>query len=261
MEKRIQSVQRAINILNCFNEDAPVLTLSHISELLDLNINTVRGLVNTLVANGLLIHNTTDNTYTLGLYFILKSNLIYDTRHLENLVDIAEPYLQRISEKYSVFSSIQVVSQSSIYMVKSIQPPASHYRITAQLYEPLSYHCTSSGKLYLQYLSPNNLQTALESINYECYTANTISCQEELLEELERQKKNYYSLEVDERSMGFSSIAVPLLRSGNRLLGTVSVADPTQVIREQLTPLSRDLIDVSGEMRLKLKTLPEFILE
>ena len=61
--------------------------------------------------------------------------------------------------------------------------------------------------------------------------------------------------------MGFSSIAVPLLRSGNRLLGTVSVAGPTQVIQEQLTPLSRDLIDVSGEMRLKLKTLPEFILE
>ena len=57
MEKRIQSIQRAINILNCINEEYPSLSLSQISEQLNLHINTVRGIVNTLAVNGLLTHN------------------------------------------------------------------------------------------------------------------------------------------------------------------------------------------------------------
>lgn len=42
----IQSVQRAIDIINCFDEHELKLTLPQISAKLELNINTVRGLVN-----------------------------------------------------------------------------------------------------------------------------------------------------------------------------------------------------------------------
>ena len=50
----IQSVQRAIDIINCFDEHELKLTLPQISAKLELNINTFRGMVNTMVANGLL---------------------------------------------------------------------------------------------------------------------------------------------------------------------------------------------------------------
>ncbi|SQC98502.1 IclR helix-turn-helix domain [Fusobacterium necrophorum subsp. necrophorum] len=49
--KVIQSIQRAINILNCFDQNNLVLSLNEISQKLDLNINTTRGLVNSLVVN------------------------------------------------------------------------------------------------------------------------------------------------------------------------------------------------------------------
>ena len=58
MEKEvrlIQSIQRAFDIINCFSEQSPKLTLPKISEMLSLNINTTRGIVNTLVANGYLL--------------------------------------------------------------------------------------------------------------------------------------------------------------------------------------------------------------
>ena len=54
--KLIQSVQRSIDILNCFTDASPRLSISEISQRVDLNINTTRGLINTLTANGLLIH-------------------------------------------------------------------------------------------------------------------------------------------------------------------------------------------------------------
>ena len=66
MEKSInviQSIQRAINILNCFNQNELELSLNVISEKVKLNINTTRGLVNSLVANKLIYHNKKNNTY------------------------------------------------------------------------------------------------------------------------------------------------------------------------------------------------------
>ena len=71
----IQSVQRAIDIINCFDEHELKLTLPQISAKLELNINTVRGLVNTLVANGYLEHVADGNCYMLGLAFLPKADL------------------------------------------------------------------------------------------------------------------------------------------------------------------------------------------
>lgn len=259
MEKRIQSIQRAVNILNCFNEEYPNLSLPQISSQLNLNINTVRGIVNTLTLNGLLTHNSSDNTYSLGLYFVLKSNLIYETRHLESFVDIAIPFLEAISEKYSIFSSVQIVSQSNIFMIKTIQPHSSYYRIMAQLYSSLPYYCTSSGKLFLQYLSEDNLKATLDNIKFVRHTQNTICSKENLLAELNQQKEKQYSMEVDERTLGISSLAAPILYSKRKLLGTISVTAPTQIIRDYQEPISDDLINAGKKIASKIKNLPEFV--
>ena len=50
----IQSLQRATDILNCFTAKEPSLSLAQISQKTGLNINTTRGLVNTLVHEDLI---------------------------------------------------------------------------------------------------------------------------------------------------------------------------------------------------------------
>ena len=78
MEKEvrlIQSIQRAFNIIDCFNNDNTELSLPQISEKVKLHINTTRGIVNTLVANGYLACNAEKNTYCLGLVYITKADL------------------------------------------------------------------------------------------------------------------------------------------------------------------------------------------
>ena len=47
--KVIQSIQRAIDIINCFNESKQALSINEISNELSLHINTTRGIINTLV--------------------------------------------------------------------------------------------------------------------------------------------------------------------------------------------------------------------
>ena len=76
MEKEvrlIQSIQRAFNIIDCFNNDNTELSLPQISEKVKLHINTTRGIVNTLVANGYLACNA--KYIALG-WFILQKRIL-----------------------------------------------------------------------------------------------------------------------------------------------------------------------------------------
>ena len=76
LQKPIQSVERAIKILDCFSLITPSLSLASISEMTGLNINTTRGLVNTLVENQLLLRDADTGNYKLGFYFVSKALIV-----------------------------------------------------------------------------------------------------------------------------------------------------------------------------------------
>ena len=259
MEKRIQSIDRAVNILNCFTEENPSLTLAQISQQLSLNINTTRGLVNTLIANGLISHNKQNNTYTLGLYFILKSNLIYATYNINGYIEVALPYMQAISERYSVLTSIQIVNQGNIFMVRTNQPSRAQFRISAELYSPLNYHCTSSGKQFLQYLPEDVFQDVVAQMSFTGMTENSITNKEALIEELKVQKTRIYSTEYDEQAIGISSISAPILFAKNKLFGTISVTAPTQIVRKHERNMAKDLLEAGRMIAGAIQILPEYL--
>ena len=75
--KLIQSLQRAFEIINCFDFDTKYLSINEIALKVDLNPNTVRSIVQTLVFFGYLNHNKKDNNYSLG--YIYVSILANDT--------------------------------------------------------------------------------------------------------------------------------------------------------------------------------------
>ena len=77
LQKPIQSIQRAVQILDCFTPTDPSLPLSAISEKTGLNINTTRGLVNTLVESQLLLRDRETGYYKLGYYFVTKASMIH----------------------------------------------------------------------------------------------------------------------------------------------------------------------------------------
>ena len=79
MEKKgskvvIQSVERAIQILNCFRY-APELGVSEIAAELGLNKSTAFGLINTLATHGFLEQIDHNKNYRLGVVLFEFGNL------------------------------------------------------------------------------------------------------------------------------------------------------------------------------------------
>lgn len=252
--RTIQSIQRAINIINCFTEENPELSLNDISDRLDLNINTTRGIVNTLLYNGFLEHYENTNTYSLGIIFLEKNKLVKNIYALQ-LEKKFTPLLYELANKYSVSARIQLISNNTILTIKTVNPEYTRYKLIASSFHfPLN--ATSSGKLFLYYAQSDFRNNYLDNIPDIKHSPYTICDKKELLKEMDFIKKNGYSKEIQEIDIGVSSVAVPILNINNELIGTISVTGLSTIIEEVCNSLLitvKDYFDNDKDFNTSIK--------
>lgn len=233
--KVIQSIQRAVNILNCFDYNNLELSLNTISQKVNLNINTTRGLVNSLVANNLMAHNLKTNTYSIGNFFLLKSNLIVKN-NINRAKELSLSLLNNLSDKFNVSSRLQIIDSDNIFTAIVVNPKNSHYILTSTQDSNFPLHATSSGKLLIKYK-----QKKLENLTLEKFTEDTITDIISLKKELDTISKKGYSTEYDEIGVGVSSIAVPVFDNNRFIFGSISVTALTPIIKKMEKEIVKEL--------------------
>lgn len=227
----IQSIQRAFDIINCFDGTNALLSLNEISNKLDLNINTTRGIVNTLVYNGYLNHFEEVNKYGLGLIFIPKSELVEDN-YIANVKREISPILKTIAKDFEVSSRLQIATNYNIYTVDTANPENSRYIVLPKKDTPFPFHATSSGKIFLCFSEKEKKEEIINSIDFKKYTDKTITDEQSLINEMNFIMENGYSKEYEESGYGISSVAVPFFNMKNELQGTISVTSTTDIIKK-----------------------------
>lgn len=239
--KLIQSIQRAFEIIECFNEDNEELKLNDISKMLNLNINTTRGIVNTLVYFSYLEHDQEKNVYKLGYIFLPKSKLL-KKRSDDVFIKNIEAFLKDVSNKYNVNARFHKISENNIIKILSEEPDESRYFLYIKDSKDLPLNATSSGKLILKYSDNKFLENYLNNIPKEQVSENTITTKSKMIDELEKIKRQGYSTEIDEVAIGISSVAVPVIKYG-KLVATISATAPTKTIKENSDKIASDFIE------------------
>ena len=239
--KSIQSVQRAVDIINCVGYNSQGLTLREISEQLNLNINTVRGLINTLLHNGYLSKNQATGSYSLGFEFLSKSKRAYDMQ-VRGIYQIAFPHMSALAEKHNVTCWFQVAFYHDICTVDTVIPTNCHYAYVTKYGDRLPLHSSASGKLLLVFLPCEERARIVENLELTKYTDFTITDKDRLTKELDKVCSAGYSTELEEMDLGIGSIAAPYFNSGAALAGTLSVAAPVSIIHRSHQQLAADLL-------------------
>lgn len=237
--KLIQSVQRAVDILDCFTAVAPSLTINEISDMTALNINTARGLINTLVANKLLLYDETKNCYRLGNYFIGKADVIQ--KQTKEYILMFKSLADKIANTYHITSSLQMASQDEIFSVYCAYPRSTAYYITLSEYSDLPIYATSSGKLLLAYTILAKDPHYLDTRDFTPYTPHTFTDAVHLQRHLQDIKKKQYSWEMEEFNLDVGSIAVPIFNLTGHLTATISATSFVKQIPAIKEPLLVDL--------------------
>ncbi len=206
--KNIQSVQRAIDILNCFNENTTQLTLSDISEALDLNKSTVHGILSTLKNNGYLWQSRSGK-YLLGPSLLSKYIFADDSRKAL-IVHNAKSHMEFLVKKYKYSVKLYYLNEGTPNYIYHISSVNSTYTFDSDFgNHPL--YCSATGKLALSTMSEEQVMAYLKINPLKEISSYTITDKDALLAELKNIRKNTFSKEAQELLEGISAVSVPII--------------------------------------------------
>ncbi|MDO5301863.1 MAG: IclR family transcriptional regulator [Tissierellia bacterium] len=231
-QRTIQSLSRAFQILDCFDAFHQRLTLAELAKMCNLNINTTRGLVNTLVYHQYLAHDQRANSYHLGLAFIPKADLVEETTILHTK-DILQPLLKDWANEFTMSTRLIMMEEGQLITLYTEVPDNARYLLMTRSALPFPLHATSSGKIYLSSLREEELKKYASHTKLVPYTDATISTVEALTGEIEKVGREGYALELGEVYDGIGSMALPVKNHRGRIYASISFLSSNEEILEQ----------------------------
>jgi len=226
----VNSVSKALRVLDCFTPTQPELTLSQISRKLKLPKSTTLNLIRTLEVNGYLIYKDYTQTYQLGYKLM---GLSYVLRSSIPVIQIAIPLLEELQVKTgeNVYLTSHVNGQ--VLYLEALYPSVriGNYSIVGKF---LPMHCTSCGKAILAYLPEEELEQVLKRWGLPAITPNTITTRERLDKELVAIRRQGYAIDIEEESLGVKCIGIPVRDATGYPTGAVSVSGPVMNMSDHL---------------------------
>ena len=220
MTTKVQSLDRAFDILELISSERRGLPLSEISSNVSLPRSTTHRLLASLQSRGYIEKDPVSNLYRLGLAFIeLSSSLLHNLE----LKAEAESCLRKLSQQLgtTVFLAVKQDRDVVYYDKVDVYNDIRRYRIVGQR-RPL--YCTSLGKALLSGLDSQGIKELMKSMEFKSFTANTISNASDLVADIERVKKRGWSLDNEEDQVGMMCVGAPVFDYRNSVIAAVSAS-------------------------------------
>ena len=241
----IQSVQRAIDIINCFDESNVELSLTQISEQVNLNRSTAHGIISTLVANGYLRQKRA-GLILLGHVLLQKSMFAQGASRI-SLIDVAKPCMFEVAARCQMAVNLFIIENWHPHHLLKTLPQDAVYMIQhVSDQDPL--YCTATGKLLMAHMPAYMLDEYITATNL---TAQSVSgtaciCEKKMKQELLRIIANGSSNENEELGEGVSAISVPIYHPDQVLLGAISVTGVANAVSRCRSDITQSLMKASA---------------
>lgn len=231
---RVQSIDRAVAILECFNEEKKELKLSEISEKLDLNKSTVHGIITTLKYHGFISQDEETQKYKLGLRFIEFGDLVMNSINIRNA---SLPVIDEICCKIEETVHIGMLDGLDVVWIEKKECNKS-IKTSTKIGARVPAYTTADGKTILSYLDKNKINGYLPK-RIPKYTKNTITNKSEFIKKLEEIKKNGYTVDNEEFVEGIKCVAAPIFDHEGNVKFSISTTGPAfRMTDEKIEELS-----------------------
>lgn len=224
----VQSIERALNILDTLAEYNNGCGIIELSKELELSKATVHRLLATLKYKGYVIQNPETEKY------MLSTKMLYLASSVTNSMDIiktSKPYIQAFANKVGEVLHLCIADETveNIIYVDKIHPnnPRHSISMSSQVGKKAPTFCTASGKLILSQYSDDEIKEMLKDIPFTKYTNNTLENMDNLLKEINEIRKKQYALDNVEYDNGIICIAVPVYDANKKIIAAISLSSVT----------------------------------
>ncbi|WP_047864255.1 IclR family transcriptional regulator [Rubrobacter aplysinae] len=231
----VQSLERALDILEVLGRSDEELGVSEIGEEAGLANGTVHRLLATLTYRGYARQNPRGRKYTLGV-----KTLILASSARERLGPFSQPFLRELMEASGESSNLATLDKTSVIYLEQAPSP----RMVRMFTEPgnrVSPHSSGTGKVLLAYQPPHVVDSILRQTELPRFTRYTITDPATLKEELHLIREQGYALDSEEMEEGVRCLAAPIFGPDGSIVAGISLSGPVGRLGdtrlEELIPL------------------------
>lgn len=252
--RHIQSVLRAMDILEALASERDGMVLSELSGRVGLNSSTCHHLISTLVSRGYVLHLGRSRGYALGA----KVHELVDLAAGEfDIGELLKDDLKALGSQIGHGVQLAVMTETSL--LTKLRFPAPDQKSGAlepdELIKMRALHAAASGKAILAWLPEIELVRVISANGLTQYTEKTLTTLSGLIEDLRLVRRRGYSIDDEELKSGVVCIGAALRDPGGAIVGSISMTAPSDTMtNEYKTKIAKKMVSAALEFSKRLRS-------
>jgi len=217
----VQSVQRALDLLEAFPRYGPEIGLTQIAALLKMNKATVYRLLSNLEERGYVTRSADSRKYRLGVkVFELGA-------YFQNQLEVRRMGLHFLHEMVeqsneSAFLCVREGDEALCIERVESQREVNIFSLRVGGKQPL--HWGGAPRALLAGMDDNQLKAYADRTGLPANTPHTICCLEALLEDVRLTRSRGYAVSVDDVIVGIAAVGAPVYDHTGSIIAAISLS-------------------------------------
>ncbi len=228
----VRSVDRALSIMEILARDG-WSSVTDIARELEVHKSTVFRLVATLQRRGIVEQHSSTQKYRLGFAIV---RLASGVRGDPDLIDVARPSLERLSEELDETVDLAVIEEGEVTNIDQANLSSSIVAVDWVGHRS-PMHVAASGKVFLAFGEPEETEAFLAG-PLDAVTPHTITDPDLLREEFSTIRERGFSITRGELEEGLNAVAAPIYASDGSVVGVIVVSGPDYRMSEDRLPVA-----------------------
>jgi IclR family pca regulon transcriptional regulator len=233
----VQTLEKGLHVIRCFNEDTPTRTLADVARVVGLTRAAARRLVLTLEAMGYVERS--------GKSFRLSPRILelgYSYLASQPWWRHAQKVINETGRQIGCACAVGVLDRDCVAYV-AYTPGGDAPQVLRSVGTRLPATATALGRVLLAHQDEDGLRVLLEAEPPSRLTPFTIVTTAEILAELTRVRTQSYATVYQQLEMGLFSVGVPVYDRANNIIAAISASvwrrepDPLTLETHYLVPL------------------------
>ena len=218
----MQSIDRAVAILDVLSEHEKGLPISDITARLGLPLGTVHRFLAALTDNALVVQDPTTKCYRLGWRVLSLASRMVSSSHL---IEVSRLHMERMAASLDKMVFLCQEHHGDVVCVAcATNPGALHMKFYVQLGSVMPFHASASAKMLLCYQPWATTERLVAHKAPLCrYTERTLTTPDAVRADYALCRQRGYALCDEEMENGVQAAAAPVFGFDRTLVASVGI--------------------------------------
>lgn len=249
-EGTVKSAERVASLLELLGTRKSPMRLRDIAQSLGIPMSSAHGLLQTMVAKGLVVRDDSQG-YRLSLkLFVLAASAL----EVVDIREVARPAMERLSMKWKATCNLAILDGHDVLYIEKVEDRGSPVRLVTHVGTKLPAHVTSLGKVLVAALPRDEQEQWLSEHDFEPYTSRTTTDAASFARALRRVDKNGYAVDNQEFHEAITGLAAPVRDHTGATVAALSLTLlGLPLRRESLVAITDDVVAAAADISQLLR--------